>query len=350
MGIHDRDYIRDREPPGPGGPRLTLHPRGLSVVTWLIIINFAVFLVDGMLATSGVYIAVPIGNNYYEAVDPDQPQRVLQQATRNPATGRLEYPIVSTETGQIIGVRVTREMPPFTAIGHFSTIKAFTHIEIWRFVTFQFLHADMTHILFNMIGLFFFGPIAERYLGGRLFLAFYLVCGVFGAALYLMLNLLGYLLPAMPGLLMNAPDVPLVGASAGVFGVLMAAAYVARDAVMLFMLVIPMRVSTGAYLFVALAAINLLTHGANAGGDAAHLGGAAAGFYFIRKPHHLLDFFDDFLGSSKKRAAVRGRTPRKSRHDKRVDAILDKVSREGMHALSDAERRILAQASEDRRR
>ena len=68
---------------------------------------------------------------------------------------------------------------------------------------------------------------------------------------------------------------------------------------------------------------------------------------------HLLDFFDDFLGSSdrsKGRRAAKGKPAKRSRKERRVDAILDKVSREGMHALSEAERKILAQASEEKRR
>jgi hypothetical protein len=148
------------------------------------------------------------------------------------------------------------------------------------------------------------------------------------------------------------PDTPLIGASAGVFGVLMASAFIARDAIMLLFFAIPMRVSTGAYLFVALAAMNLILGGRNAGGDAAHLGGAAAGFFFIRKPHLLLDFFDDFLGSSdrsKARRVARGKKPRKSRKNKKLDEILDKVHQEGMHALSEEERKFLAEASEERK-
>lgn len=326
-----------------------MHPRGFTVVTWLIIINVAVFLLDGFLAGSGVSLTINGADVYVEGADPRQPQQVLQQGT--PVGERIDYPIISQQ-GEIIGYHRVFVMPPLRAIGHFSTTKAFTHIEVWRFITFQFLHDNTTHILFNMIGLFFFGPIAERYLGGRLFLAFYLVCGVCGGALYLLLNLVGTLAPSFPLALVYEPDIPLIGASAGVFGVLLASAFIARDTVMLFMLVLPMRVSTGAYLFVALAVINLLTQGHNAGGDAAHLGGAAAGFYFIRKPHHLLDFFDDFLGSSdasKGRRLARGKAPRKSRNERRVDAILAKVSREGMHALTDAERKILAQASEEKR-
>src|SRR5581483_1870391 len=51
--------------------------------------------------------------------------------------------------------------------GYFSAETAIYHLQLWRFITFQFLHASVTHILFNMIALYFFGPMIERYLGSR---------------------------------------------------------------------------------------------------------------------------------------------------------------------------------------
>lgn len=345
MGIYDRDYIRrDRPPAG----TISMHPRGFTVVTWLIIINVAVFLIDGGFQRAGVSLPVLVGTQYVEGFSRADPAMMSKNGVLDRATGRVVYELYApggpNQPPQLVGYRFYRVMPPLEAIGHFSTIKAFTHIEVWRFITFQFLHANFTHILFNMIGLYFFGPLVERYLGGRLFLAFYLVCGIFGAFLYLILNLVGFLV--------NQPDTPLIGASAGVFGILMASAFLARDAIMLVFFAIPMRVSTGAYLFVALAVLNLIMQGQNAGGDAAHLGGAAAGFFFIRNPHLLLDFFDDFLGSSdrsKARRVARGKPPRRTRKHKRLDEILEKVHRQGMHALSEDERKFLAEASEERR-
>ena len=346
MGIYERDYIRRDQRTGRA---VSLHPRGFTVVTWLIIINVAVFVIDTGFQRAGISLPVLVGTQYVEGHSSSERAVMSKNGVYDPSAGRYVYELFAAPTPnqpptQLIGYRFYRIMPPLEAIGHFSTVKAFTHIEVWRFITFQFLHANVTHILFNMIGLYFFGPLVERYLGGRLFLAFYLVCGIFGAFVYLILNLIGFLV--------NQPDTPLIGASAGVFGVLMASAFIARDAIMLLFFAIPMRVSTGAYLFVALAAFNLFIQGKNAGGDAAHLGGAAAGFFFIRKPHLLLDFFDDFLGSSdrsKARRVARGKKPRKTRQNKRLDEILDKVHKEGMHALSEDERKFLADASEERR-
>ena len=66
-------------------------------------------------------------------------------------------------------------------IGSFSAVTAVWELQVWRFVTFQFLHAGVGHIFFNMLALYFFGPMIENYLGPRRFLAFYLLCGAAGA-------------------------------------------------------------------------------------------------------------------------------------------------------------------------
>src|SRR5947207_11272537 len=93
-----------------------------------------------------------------------------------------------------------------------------------------------------------------------------------------------------PGVLIDAPWTPLVGASAGVFGVILACAYIAPEAmVQLILPPVPLKLKWFAYGYVVVAAWNLLRGGANAGGDAAHIGGAIAGFFFIRNAHLLRD-------------------------------------------------------------
>ncbi|MBT4524096.1 MAG: rhomboid family intramembrane serine protease, partial [Phycisphaerae bacterium] len=92
---------------------------------------------------------------------------------------------------------------------HLSTTHSILGVQYWRFIGFQFLHANFQHLLFNMIGLYFFGPLVEQYLGGKRFLAFYLLCGIFGAVLYLLLNLGGLIFgDSIPGFLFNDPSTP----------------------------------------------------------------------------------------------------------------------------------------------
>jgi len=214
-------------------PRLLAPPGAWSFTTWLIVINVAVFVVDRLLK----YFVV-----YYEF---------------GPfAMGPLEY------------------------WGHFSATAALQYGQLWRVITFQFLHANLIHILFNMFMLYFFGKFIERYLGPRRFLAFYLICGVAGAA--------GYLLLLLSGWLVTAPGMPLVGASAGIFGVLMAAAFVAPDADVYIYGVLPVKLRHLALLLIGLAVYTIVFFGEqpghNAGGEAAHLGGALMGLLLIRRP------------------------------------------------------------------
>ncbi|MDB5172959.1 MAG: rhomboid family protein, partial [Phycisphaerales bacterium] len=165
--------------------------------------------------------------------------------------------------------------------GYFSAFAAIDHLQVWRFITFQFLHQSPNHLIFNMIALYFFGPMVESYLGSRRYLAFYLLCGMAGAAMYLLLLMLH--------LLIGNPDTPLVGASAGIFGILIAAATrVAPDArVMLLFPPIPMQLRTLAWVMVGIAVATVFFNGRNAGGEAAHLGGAVLGYLLIQRPQVL---------------------------------------------------------------
>jgi len=363
MGIHDRDYIR-REPPKPGS-----YGRGglsgmkmWSANTWIIILCCAVFAIDAMLPVQPVGMEITKAHEDFAQLDEDalvygdaQPT-VPHPRTNQPVVG--ERPIfINTAEGPIqVAAQRVIYMHPIEKWMHFSTKRGFLQIEFWRLIGFQFLHANLMHLLFNMIGLFFFGPMVERYLGSKRYVAFYLLCGICGALMYVLLNL-GGIVAAMlfgsdvqiPGLLFNGPTTPLIGASAGVFGVLMAGAYLAPNTMVLLFFFLPMRLKTVAYGLVLLALFTLITGGTNAGGEAGHLGGAIAGFYFIRHPHHLHEFFD-FLGyadpTSHHYKHKREARSSPGRPDQ-IDAILDKVNREGVQSLSPREKKILRKASED---
>ncbi len=114
--------------------------------------------------------------------------------------------------------------------------------------------------------------------------------------------------------------------------------------------ILPMRLATLAYALVAIALASVIFGSINAGGEAGHLGGAIAGFYFIRRPHHLHGFFD-FIGwadptSHHYRHGGRPAAGRPATADRaEVDRILDKISGTGLHSLSEREKRILREAS-----
>src|SRR5690348_3013870 len=85
------------------------------------------------------------------------------------------------------------------------------HFQPWQLVSYAFLHGSPMHILFNMFALYMFGPEIERLLGPRRFLTYYIVC-VIGAAITQLLALR----------MVGNPPVPTVGASGGIFGLLLA--------------------------------------------------------------------------------------------------------------------------------
>jgi membrane associated rhomboid family serine protease len=374
MGLADRHYHRDEAGFTRGsGP---MNWRLWSVTTWLIVICISVFVLDTFLPPQPVVMQTRINESFSpEVVREARPdQAVVMQRDRHgrPATG--QRPLVRPGPDgrpQVVGVQELRWMPFLQAHLHFSTLKGFFQVEFWRLLGFQFLHTHDTimHLLFNMMGLFFFGPLVERELGSKRYLAFYLLCGIAGALFYTLLNVGGIAVQMITGdprpvtfLLFSDISTPLIGASAGVFGVLIAGARLAPNATVHLFMLIPVRFGTLAWVLIGIEVFMLVTGARNAGGHAAHLGGAAAGFYFIRNPHHLHDFFD-ILGRMDPSSRSRRGLPREgggtlSRARRglgrlagqappdpaEVDRILEKVFNEGLSSLTDRERKALEAA------
>ena len=147
------------------------------------------------------------------------------------------------------------------------------HFQVWQIVTYAFLHSPdhLEHLFFNMLALYMFGGDVERLLGSRRFLVYYLVC-VVGAAVAQLLVMRG----------MQGIPRPTLGASGGVFGLLLAfgMAFPQRRVMLLFP-PIPMP----AWLFVTLYGLLELYLGVTGTSDGvahfAHLGGMAAGFVLL---------------------------------------------------------------------
>ncbi len=374
MGIADRDYTRVGRGRGGGGSGTdlgtgdvaALGPGRWSVNTWLIVINIAVFALTVMLfSTPNLLRPMFFTPRFDPGVTPMQARdaRYFPEALRQgvpaqvielyqvPGTLPDGSPVVD-RFGRPAPVRIGTQqvaMVPWTDYwGHFSTARAFLHFEVWRFVSFQFLHASLGHLLMNMLGLWMFGALAEQFLGSKRYLAYYLTCGIFGAIAYLLLNFLGnYVFPnsTIPGLLVGDPATPLVGASAGIFGVLMAAAYISPRSIVHVFGLVPLQTRTAVYAFVGLAALMLLRGSSNAGGEAAHLGGAVSGYFFIRRQYLLRDFFDIFGRAGSKQSTPPTQTTLSPTATAEVDRVLAKVQAEGLASLSDGEKETLRRAT-----
>ena len=136
----------------------------------------------------------------------------------------------------------------------------------WAILTYMFLHAGFMHILFNMIGLYFFGPRLEARIGSRDFLFLYLLSGITGAVLSFFLT----------------PGAAIVGASGAVFGVLYGFAhYWPRERIYIWgVLPVPAR---GMVLGLAALSIWFGISGGSAGvAHFAHLGGFAGGWGYLK--------------------------------------------------------------------
>jgi membrane associated rhomboid family serine protease len=351
MGIHDREYAR------PSGQRFGggMHQhKKITVTTWLIISCVGIFVIGGFLPKSPVPITRTIHQENTSSKLTEGSTQIRYSPIQNHDSRVQLYNFEEYVDGTLVSTGQALNMNSMEQLLHFSTNTAVYGIHYWRFIGFQFLHASPMHLIFNMIGLFFFGPMVERYLGGKRYLAFYLLCGIFGAVLYLILNLGGFVIKdvfeitaKVPGLLITDTLTPLVGASAGVFGILLAGAFLAPNVRVLVFFIIPMRLSTMAYVLVGLALVTVIFGGNNAGGEAAHLGGAAAGWYFIRHPHHLNGFFD-FLGKADPTSEHFAWRDRGAKQED-IDRILDKIHNKGLQSLSSKEKKILHNASKERR-
>ncbi|QJE95426.1 rhomboid family intramembrane serine protease [Luteolibacter luteus] len=234
----------------------------------------------------------------------------------------------------------------------FTIESAFKEGRIWELVTFQFLHYGLLHIAFNCVALFFFGPWVERWWGTGRFIAFYLLCGVAGALFFTLL--------ALVGILPDSTDSPLVGASAGIYGLMIGTAVISPNA-MVSLLIPPVTLSMRTFawcvigLAVAVIVGDVVIGGSffrNSGGEAGHLGGAILGFILMRFPFLLRK------GSASK--VIRPKEFRRKSAPKlrprsevdvsssEVDRILDKIGREGIQSLTEREREILQKASKSK--
>lgn len=174
--------------------------------------------------------------------------------------------------------------PVLEIIGSYSWYNCFMEGELWRVVTYQFLHGSTLHIVFNMWALYFFGPTIEMLLGGKKFLAFYLICGIAGALFSSLLGSLGFfgemqsvLVPASDGTMATVSLwqlVPMVGASAAIYGVMTATAILYPDIyISLIFPPVTMTLRVFAIIVIAIASATVLFNWSNAGGEAGHLGG-----------------------------------------------------------------------------
>ena len=203
----------------------------------------------------------------------------------------------------------------------------------WTTVTYMFLHANFTHILFNMLGLYFFGSRVEQRLGPPRFFALYFVSGISGALFSFVFS-----------------TNPILGASAAVFGIELAfARFWPRDQIYIWG-VLPIEARWLVGISTAMALFGGFTGG---GGVAhfAHLGGFVGAFFyllFLERRHGAKRFKREATAVPAKTDALLGnwkKVDRGSVHSvnkDEVNRILDKISASGIASLTPQERLFLS--------
>jgi membrane associated rhomboid family serine protease len=214
-------------------------------------------------------------------------------------------------------------------------IPSYALVRPWSFVTYMFAHSttSITHILFNMLVLYFFGPRVEERLGGSHFIRLYFASGIMGAILSIVFNQNGYI----------------IGASGAVFGVQLAfAKYWPRERIYIWG-ILPVE----AWLLVVITTVLALWGGFVGGGGGvahfAHLGGYLGAWLYLlwmerRSPARA---WKTKIEKPVKKVEIGNwqRIDTKSIHEvnrAEVDRILDKISAKGVESLTPQERTFLA--------
>lgn len=226
----------------------------------------------------------------------------------------------------------------------------------WTPITYMFVHEGFLHILFNLLWLYWFGRIFLQYFTGRTLGSLYILGGLAGALLYLIaFNTIPYYI--------DMGHNWMIGASAAVMAIVMAAAFYKPDVRLNLFLLGRIKI-----IYIALFAFILdflsLDNVSNPGGHIAHIGGAIAGYIFATQYKKGKDItlwisksIDKLANLFKKRKSPKMKVSyrrsesdsdynyRKHEEQKEIDAILDKLKQSGYNGLTKEEKRKLFNAS-----
>jgi membrane associated rhomboid family serine protease len=243
---------------------------------------------------------------------------------------------------------VTRFFPDQAGVFNYLalSVPGIEHGCVWQLVTYQFMHAGVWHLALNCWAIYTFGRELEALLGGKKFLALMFSSGIVGGVFQILVALVW---PQYFG-------GPVVGASACAFGLVAAFALIfpERELTMLIFFVIPVHLRAQTLLIIsAVLAVAGIAFPMDNVANAAHLGGMAMGWFFVRKI--LQGDWSRLAGAlrpaEREKLSPRRPTleplPKKEPADfvaSEVDPILDKISAHGIQSLTPREREILETA------
>ena len=254
----------------------------------------------------------------------------------------------------------------------------------YQFITYMFLHANLTHIFFNMFALWMFGVVVESTWGPKKFLFYYILCGI-GAGLmqelaqyanYMIENLVAYQYVNVGGQQMTTDTYinlwTTIGASGAVYGILLAFGMIfPNERIFIFPLPVPIKAKWFVCGYVAIELFMAMSSSGDGVAHMAHLGGMFFGFLLIRywkkhpdsnmnrsggqeffdrlkrnfDKHHSSDNSHMHVEQGGTKEADREFNARKKQDQDEIDAILDKIRKSGYDSLTKEEKQRLFEAS-----
>ncbi len=207
---------------------------------------------------------------------------------------------------------------------------------IWQLFTYMFLHGNFLHLFFNMFALWMFGCEIERSWGWKAFLRYYVITGV-GAGILTFLVSLYF-----------SPNIPTIGASGAVFGILVAYALMFPNRLIYIWFVLPVKAKYLVAIFALLTFIASFRQPQQGGiAHFAHLGGMLIGYVYLRAKRSMARVASFVTQLKYERRLKKQRQGRQGEEDilEQVDVILDKINASGMGSLTSREKKILEKAS-----
>jgi membrane associated rhomboid family serine protease len=201
--------------------------------------------------------------------------------------------------------------------------------QIWRLVTYLFIHANIFwHLVFNMFGLWMFGPSIERQIGTAKFIFYYFLTGIGGALCSVFINPNSHMY--------------ILGCSASILGLVVAFAVLFPDAII--SMIFPPISMKAKHFAIVFGAIQVLMIFESQSGIswATHIGGIGIGYIYIR----YFTQIENFLNFNRIKESFRA----KKEEDRarfireKLDPVLDKISKTGVDSLSSKEKNILKKA------
>ena len=220
-------------------------------------------------------------------------------------------------------------------------------LQPWSLITYFFLHMNFMHILWNMLFLYWFGKIVNDNIGNNAVISLYVLGGIIGGLFYMALyNIIPFYSDRISDSLM-------LGASAGVFSIVVGSATLLPNYTFYLLLLGPVRIKYIALFYVLLSFLDVT--GNNAGGEIAHLGGAFIGYLYIRQLQNginmgegIIKILNYFNKDKSKKYETKSSIIKDENEDisqDEIDKILDKISDSGYSSLSNKEKEKLFNAS-----